>query len=130
MPFVLFAIRETIQEPLGFSLADLVFGHTPQGPLKVLKEHILSPTLSSAPKNVLDYVSKMRERLHATCALAQRSLSLSQKCMKLHYDKEAVGRSFAPGGSSFSFVADPWLISVGTFLGHILWKRNSVTPIM
>ena len=39
--FVLFAIRETIQESLGFSPADLVFGHTPRGLLKVLKEHIL-----------------------------------------------------------------------------------------
>ena len=35
VPFVLFAIRETIQESLGFSPADLVFGHTPRGPLKV-----------------------------------------------------------------------------------------------
>ncbi|CDQ98863.1 unnamed protein product, partial [Oncorhynchus mykiss] len=75
VPFVLFAIRETIQESLGFSPADLVFGHTPRGPLKVLKEHILSPTPSSAPKNVLEYVSKMRERLHTACALAQKSLS-------------------------------------------------------
>ena len=65
VPFVLFAIRETVQESLGFSPADLVFGHTPRGPLKVLKEQILSPVPGSVPKNVLDYVSQMRERLHA-----------------------------------------------------------------
>lgn len=28
MPLVLFAICETVQESLGFSLAELVFGHT------------------------------------------------------------------------------------------------------
>lgn len=37
IPFVLFAIRETTQESLGFSPADLVFGHSVRGPLKVMK---------------------------------------------------------------------------------------------
>lgn len=37
VPFVLFAIRETTQESLGFSPADLVFGHSVRGPLKVMK---------------------------------------------------------------------------------------------
>lgn len=33
-----FAIRETAQESLGFSLAELVFGHTVRGPLRLLQE--------------------------------------------------------------------------------------------
>lgn len=37
---VLFGIRKTIQESLGFSLADLVFGHTVCGPLKVLRGNV------------------------------------------------------------------------------------------
>ena len=37
VPFALFALRETVQESLGFSPAELVFGHTVRGPLKVLK---------------------------------------------------------------------------------------------
>ncbi len=36
VPLVLFAVRETVQESLGFSPADLVFGHAVRGPLKVL----------------------------------------------------------------------------------------------
>ena len=36
--FVLFASREAIQESLGFSPFELVFGHTVRGPLKVVKE--------------------------------------------------------------------------------------------
>ncbi len=35
---VLFAVRVTIQESLGFSPAELVFGHQVRCPLKVLKE--------------------------------------------------------------------------------------------
>lgn len=39
---VLFAIREAVHESLGFSPAELVFGHTVGGPPKVLKEQMLS----------------------------------------------------------------------------------------
>ncbi|CDQ63631.1 unnamed protein product [Oncorhynchus mykiss] len=124
VPFVLFAIRETIQESLGFSPADLVFGHTPRGPLKVLKEHILYPTPSSAPKNVLEYVSKMRERLHAACALAQKSLSSSQKRMKLHYDKKAVGRSFAPGDQVLVLLPIPGSSLSARFSGPYLVEKK------
>ena len=38
---LLFAIRETVQESLGFSPFELVFGHNVRGPLKLLKEKIL-----------------------------------------------------------------------------------------
>ena len=34
----LFIVRESIQESLGFSPFELVFGHTVHGPLKLLKE--------------------------------------------------------------------------------------------
>ena len=35
---LLFAVRESVQESLGFSPFELVFGHTVRGPLKLLKE--------------------------------------------------------------------------------------------
>ena len=35
---LLFAFRESVQESLGFSPFELVFGHTVLGPLKLLKE--------------------------------------------------------------------------------------------
>ena len=35
---VLFAAREAVQESLGFSPFELVFGHSVRGPLKLLKE--------------------------------------------------------------------------------------------
>ncbi|KAJ8038347.1 hypothetical protein HOLleu_15742 [Holothuria leucospilota] len=42
IPFVMFAARESMQESLGFSPFELVFGHTVRGPLKLLKEKWLS----------------------------------------------------------------------------------------
>ena len=39
---LLFAGRESVQESLGFSPFELVFGHSVRGPLKLLKEKFLS----------------------------------------------------------------------------------------
>ncbi|KAI2649596.1 Retrovirus-related Pol polyprotein [Labeo rohita] len=95
VPLVLFAVRETMQESLGFSPAELVFGHQVRGPLKVLKEHMLS--IESSPKtNILDYVSTFREHLHSACTLAKDSLASAQKGMKRKYDQKAVVCSFMP----------------------------------
>ncbi len=96
VPLVLFAVRETVQESLGFSPAELVFGHQVRGPLKVLKEHMLSVD-SSPSVNILDYVSNFRDRLHAACSLARESLANAQKGMKRRFDRKAVARSFMPG---------------------------------
>ena len=52
-PLVLFAARETVQESLGFSPAELVFGHTVRGPMKVLKKQLLSQELCTRDDNVL-----------------------------------------------------------------------------
>ena len=52
---LLFAVRESVQESLGFSPFELVFGHTVRGPLKLLKEIFLSDDDSSL--NLLQYVS-------------------------------------------------------------------------
>ena len=37
IPLLLFVVREAEQISLGFSPFELVFGHTPRGPLKLLK---------------------------------------------------------------------------------------------
>ena len=44
---LLFAVRESVQESLGFSPFELVFGHTVRGSLKLLKEKTLSDDDSS-----------------------------------------------------------------------------------
>ena len=39
---LLFAVRESVQGSLGFSPFELVFGHFVRGPLKLIKEKLLS----------------------------------------------------------------------------------------
>ncbi|KAL2076889.1 hypothetical protein ACEWY4_027519 [Coilia grayii] len=95
VPLALFAIREVVQESLGFSPAELVFGHSVRGPLKVLKEAWLTETTSY--NDLADYVSKMRFRLQRACQLAKENLKRSQGRMKKRYDLKAASRCFAPG---------------------------------
>ena len=53
VPFVLFAARDAVQESIGFSSAQLVFGHTPRGLLRSLNKQFLS-CKSTPKKHVLD----------------------------------------------------------------------------
>lgn len=97
LPMLMFAIRETIQDSLGFCPADLVFGHTVRGPLKLLKEKILEETSPSV--SVLEYVSQVREQLHRLGEIAKKNLTVAQSKMKRIYDIQSEYRSFQPGDS-------------------------------
>ncbi|XP_073715771.1 uncharacterized protein [Misgurnus anguillicaudatus] len=105
LPLLLFAIRETVQESLGFSPAELIFGHTVRGPLKLLREQLVS---NDTPLVLVsEYVHSIRERLRRTCALAKKNLSESQNEMKEYYDRKTVARSFHPGESVLLLMAVP-----------------------
>ncbi|KAM7406893.1 hypothetical protein PAMA_002878 [Pampus argenteus] len=91
---LLFAVREVVQESLGFSPAELVFAHTVRGPLKLLHEKWVG---SAEPKNLLDYVCDFRSKLHRVCELAKQSMAVAQGKMKYWFDKDAQSRSFSPG---------------------------------
>uniref|UniRef100_A0A671UEB7 Gypsy retrotransposon integrase-like protein 1 n=1 Tax=Sparus aurata TaxID=8175 RepID=A0A671UEB7_SPAAU len=91
---LLFAAREVVQESLGFSPAELVFAHTVRGPLKLLQEKWLG---GDEQKNLCDYVSDFRSRLHHACELAKENMSVAQTKMKTWFDVGAKSRSFNPG---------------------------------
>uniref|UniRef100_A0A9J8CV35 Gypsy retrotransposon integrase-like protein 1 n=1 Tax=Cyprinus carpio carpio TaxID=630221 RepID=A0A9J8CV35_CYPCA len=96
VPLLLFAVREVVQESLGFSPAELVFGHTVRGPLKLVKEKWLDVERST-PTNLLDYVSNFRFRLSRACELAKENLKAAQEKMKTWYDRKAKHRVFCSG---------------------------------
>ena len=92
---LLFAVRESVQESLGFSPFELVFWHTVRGPLKLLKEKCLSDDDSSL--NLLQYVSDFKNRLSKAFESARSNLKSAESKMKLHYDENAQVRNFEPG---------------------------------
>ena len=71
VPLLLFAARESIQESLGFSPFELVFGHLPCGPLKILKESWLN---EDSQRSVLVQMSEVRDRLKKANEYAQKNL--------------------------------------------------------
>lgn len=94
LPLVLFAVREVVQESLGFSPFELVFGHTVHGPLKVMKEQWLADESES---NLLSYVSEFKGRLTNAWEMARANLKDAQVDMKNWYDEKARERKFKPG---------------------------------
>ena len=91
---LLFTVKESVQASLGFSPFDLVFGHTPRGPLKLLKEVWLTNDLSDG---LLTRISDVRDRMKRANDMAQKKLRDNQKRMKTWYDRKARTRTFHPG---------------------------------
>ncbi|MGL5739489.1 MAG: hypothetical protein ACRCYJ_11625, partial [Plesiomonas shigelloides] len=122
VPLVLFAAREVVQESLGFSPSELVFGHNVRGPLKVMKDQMM--TDSNPEMNVLDYVSKFHERLHRACTLAKESLTTAQKGMKRWCDRKAVARFFQTGDSVLVLLPVPGSALSARFFGPYIIKKK------
>ena len=91
---VLFALKEVVQESLGFSPFELVFGHQVRGPLKVFKDTLVTDRTAT---NLLDYVSSFKSKLLYARELAQKNLVKAQGKMKAWYDGKSRKRDFNPG---------------------------------
>lgn len=94
MPFLLFAIRDSVNDSTGFSPFELIYGHEVRGPLKIMKEHFLEP---EGQGNLLQYVAGFKDRLQSACEIAQLNLAKAQENMREQFDRRAVARSFAVG---------------------------------
>ena len=67
---LLFAVRESVQESLGFSPFELVFGHAVHGPLLLLKEKWLDEDPEKI--SVLKYVATFKDRLFRAGQIGKR----------------------------------------------------------
>lgn len=86
IPWLLFASREVVQESMGFSPAELVFGHRPQGPLPMLNEKWLGDVKQTS---FPEYVTKFRTRLYEVREMARKNVEKAQSKMKSWFDKKA-----------------------------------------
>ncbi len=102
--WMLLAIREVIQESLGFSPNELVFGHVVRGPTAVLAE---GWRMSKPSENIADYVNGFRRRLYEARALAKKKLSKSQIKMEQHFDRKAKLREFQVGDQVLALLPLP-----------------------
>ena len=95
VPFVLFAVRDSVQESLGFTPFELVFGHDVRGPMKVVKEQWMNDR--GRQESAATYVSEMKERLGKAVRCANEHLGEVKERMKTRYDRKARDREYKPG---------------------------------
>ena len=91
LPFLLFAVRDSVQESMGFIPNEYVFGHTVRGPLKLIKDKCL---FNKEDGDVCKYVIDMKNKLASACKTAKSHLLESQDDMKRQYDRKSVSREF------------------------------------
>ena len=122
--FLLFAARDSVQESLGFTPFELVFGHTVRGPLKLLKEKLL--TEENNPTNLLTYVSDFRNKLTTACEIARTNLESAQNCMKEKYDKNSITRNFKVGDKVLALLKIPGTPLQARYYGpYVIEKKVS-----
>ncbi len=112
-----------VQEYLGFSSAEFVFGHTVRGPLKLVKEKWLAFE-HLTPTNLLDYVSKFRFSLGRACELAKENLKAAQGKMKTWYDRKARHRVFSSGDQVLVLFPVPGSVLQAQYSGPYIIERK------
>ena len=81
---LLFSVRDSAQESLGFTPFQLIYGHEFRGPLNVLKESWLWEE-NATP--VSTYVRNFHDKLQTAIKLAHSHLGEAQERMKTHFDQ-------------------------------------------
>ena len=77
LPFILFGIRDSVQESLGYSPFELVYGFELRNPLKITKEQWEDPRTETVAK----YVGNLQKRLESARKTAENNMSKSQEKM-------------------------------------------------
>ncbi|KAG1926323.1 thy-1 membrane glycoprotein [Pimephales promelas] len=114
LPWLLLATREVIQESLGFSPNQLVFGHCVRGPMAVLSENALP---EEPPQSLIQYVQGFRRRLVLAGEWARQKLEKTQKKMKCWFDRKSEIRIFSAGDQVLALLPLPDSPFCAKFLG-------------
>lgn len=84
---LLYAVRGSQHESLGYSPFQLIFGHEVRGPLKLLKETWID---CDSPVPLLSYVKQFKEKLKVACVMASENLAVAKSKMKVKNDGHSV----------------------------------------
>ena len=131
LPLMLFAVRETVQQSLGYSPFELLYGRQIRGPLKVLKEQWYQEAPQYPNQTVNQFLDKLKNQLYKVRSIALENLKVSQHQMKAHFDKKTKVRKFNPGDEVLLLLPVPGTPLSLKFQGpyvvsHRLDKQNYV----
>ena len=85
--YLLFSYREVPQASTGFSLFELLYGRSVQGPMDVLRE--TWEARKDSEESVVSHILLMQERLAKMTELVQEKLGRAQKVQKTWHDRNA-----------------------------------------
>ena len=93
LPFILFTIRDSVQEAFGYSPFELVYGYKLRNPLKTAKEQWEDPRTET----VANYVGNLQKRLESARKRVENRMGKSQEKMQRNYYQRYKGRQFCKG---------------------------------
>jgi hypothetical protein len=95
MPYVMFCLRDTRHESLGFSPAELMFGRSFRGPLTILKEH-WTDQKPKGKSTVVQYVLDFLQHIRDASQIALENQDRAANYRNTWYDRHACERGFEP----------------------------------
>ena len=88
-PMLIFAVRDTVQDSIGYSPFQMIFTHNVRSPLSILKEQVLED------KQLQDVtLEDLKSKIKNTWELAKENLAHVQDAMKDRYDLRSQERTF------------------------------------
>ena len=121
--FLLFALRESPQESLGYSPFELLYGRQIRGPLKLLKDQWFTQGSPSSP-SVSDYISNLKNKISEVRSFAKSNLAKSQTKMQQNSLPNSIMRSFKPGDKVLLFLPTPGNALQSNFMGpYVVAKK-------
>jgi transposase InsO family protein len=94
---LLFALRDSVHESHGFTPFELMYGRSPRGLMKILKELWTKEEVEDEVQSAYTYVLNLREKIEETCLLAQKQIELSQKRNEKYYNRKTRYRELKIG---------------------------------
>jgi hypothetical protein len=106
IPALLFSYRELPNETLGFSPFELLFGHSPRGPLALLADSWTDKDVTPETKNVYHYVHDLHNRILVSCEIAQQNADRKTDKYKDFADRKSKPRMLTAGDKVLVLLTD------------------------
>ena len=95
LPYVCFAVRDSVHSATGFTPFQLLFGRDVRGPLSLLRHQLTGQTTGC--RTVVDFVTNLKAKLHTAWEQAAQSDGQAKRKSKGYFDRKAKARTFQMG---------------------------------
>ena len=101
LPYVCFAVRDSVHSATGFTPFQLLFERDVRGPLSLLRHQLTGQTAGC--RTVVDFVTNLKAKLHTAWEQAAQSDGQVKRKSKSYFDRKAKPRTFQMGDQVLVF---------------------------